>query len=188
MFCPDCMSSAPLPQPLHSAWCSLCPPHALLQPLRPEIPSKHTLDGVALLLKTPRFSHNSEQNFCPSLGSKPCYLVLQMFAAKCHTAPCSLTLIPQTGSSLSPQGLCMCFSYLECSSLSPFCLIILVYHFALTFTSLCREPDLLDHSGPLVISLLGTVSLFMTSPSAAELYIDFVITCSISVSINSCLL
>lgn len=132
--------------PCVGAWCSLCPPHTRRQPPQPELPSKHTPDGVALLLKTPRFSPDREQNFCP--GSKPSCLLLQAFAAAGHTAPCALRPIPWTGSWSSPQGLCQHVLFLPGLLFAvPFCLIILMYHFALTFTSLCREPDLPDHSG-----------------------------------------
>lgn len=169
----DCSNSL-----LLGPWCPLCPQHLL-----PHLCSQrawHSTNLIILLfsLETRSFSQDKEK-LCP--GLKPWGLVLSNLCG-CISQCILLPHAHPSGHSLLPQGLCTCFFLSRTLFTIPFCLITPVHHSALTVTSLGRKPDLPDHPGLLIISPLGTMSLFMTSLSTDIIYIGFVITCFISVS------
>lgn len=147
------------------AWCSSAlTTHCSSPHTQRSLRSTHLI-VLLFCLKPQGFSQDKEQGFCP--GSKPWGLVPNVL----HSHMLRCTLLPHAHPSdrliAVATGPLHVLFFLECSSLPTFCLIIPIHHSALTFTSLCREPDLQYHSGPLIISLLGTMSFFMTSLSTA---------------------
>lgn len=114
-------------------------------------------------LKPQSFFQGKEQNLCPV--PKPWGLVSSSLWGHISRH----TLLPdafglQTGHSLLPHSLCACFFFFFVLPGTlftiHFCLITPIHHSALTTTSLFREPDLTDYSGLLIISSLGTMSLY----------------------------